>query len=764
MKKIYMLFIVVVVVLSMFITNTTYAATYTNGIDNSFPEEYKVYLRALKIKYPNWTFTAKNTGLNWSDAVTAQTAEAKSLTDQTDSWWRRDNIEVESGWVNASRAAIEYAMNPLNFLTEEQIFQFETLEYNSNIETKAGVDAMLYSTKMSLPVGNGTYVTLPIRYYDKDGYIKEDLNNKTYSQVIYDAGKNNGVNPYHLAARIKNETGADIDSNLSINGRYHPVYNPNCIGDYRGLYNYYNIGANGAHPIANGLIYASTPGIYGEPWDNPEKAIIGGALFTKNEYINKGQNTLYYQKYNVASTTNNFYTHQYMTNILAARTEASLMFKVYKESSNNILNMAHEFIIPVYNNSPGVTPIENFVADNTRVYLDAVGDNDPSDTFTIRSAPSSSSTALKTITLTNEQKQSKTCPYVITRIGIGQGNYDQVKIQDLSGNLVVSGYIFKPYVYVLNYPKITNITLNKSTLLLNYNTFDILTTTIQPSNAWYTNIVWTSNNSSIATVSSEGRVIGVGAGTTQIIGRSAETGVTATCTVTVIPPSVSSITLSKTDYTVLNGKTLEIIPTVLPTIAVNKKYITTVEKPTIAEITADGKILAKAVGTTKVTFTTEDQNKTVIANVTVVDASSVTFNVDSSISVTGNEMSKINPGTTTLQLKNKITTNAKLEIKNIKNEVLKDSDNVGTGTRIIVKSLDDTVLFEDTIIIYGDISGDGLIDVTDLLMLKRTLTNKLQLGTAAKKAATISKIGSTPDVTDLLRLKRHLTNKTLIVQ
>ena len=68
--------------------------------------------------------------------------------------WAYDPITGEykglSGynWVQASEAAVMYYADPRNFLTEDSIFQFELLTYNSNYQTEAGVEAIINGTFM----------------------------------------------------------------------------------------------------------------------------------------------------------------------------------------------------------------------------------------------------------------------------------------------------------------------------------------------------------------------------------------------------------------------------------------------------------------------------------------------------------------------------------------------------------------------------------------------------------------------------------------
>jgi beta-N-acetylglucosaminidase len=51
------------------------------------------------------------------------------------------------------------------------------------------------------------------------------------------------------------------------------------------------------------------------PWNSPYRSIVGGAKFISQNYISRGQNTLYFQKFDVISNDDGLYKHQYMTNI-----------------------------------------------------------------------------------------------------------------------------------------------------------------------------------------------------------------------------------------------------------------------------------------------------------------------------------------------------------------------------------------------------------------------------------------------------------------
>lgn len=300
----------------------------------NFPESYRIYLRALHEKHPNWVFKAAHTGLDWTEVVSKESKVGTNFVSKNsiisyksmektaynlreNRWYTFDG----GSWVAASKQVVAYYLDPRNFLDDEGIFQFETLEYRE-YQTVEGVSNMLRNTFM------------------KGNFTEPDGTKKSYAQTFVDIGKSIGVNPYHLVARCYQEQGSGKSG--SISGKEK---------GYENLFNYFNIGAystNGSSPVTQGLIYASkTSEKYGRPWNTHYKSLLGGSTYLADKYIKKGQNTLYFQKFNVVNKTNGLYTHQYMTNLLAACSEAAKMKKAYGE-----VDFSMEFVIPVYNNMP----------------------------------------------------------------------------------------------------------------------------------------------------------------------------------------------------------------------------------------------------------------------------------------------------------------------------------------------------------------------------------------------------------------------------
>ena len=225
----------------------------------------------------------------------------------------------------ASKEIIMYYMDPRNFLNDTYIFMFENQSYDPSYQTESGVKTILADTFMS-----GSY-TCP------------DTKKKyTYSQTFMDAAKKSGVSPYHLASRCRNEQG--------VNGA------PQSLGTVKGYENYFNFFDIQAYATSTmtaaemGCKYAKTTNpTYLLPWTNQYKSIVGGSIFLGTGYITKGQDTLYLQKFDMVDGGNGLYYHQYMTCVFGQANEAISLKNAY---SQDILNSAMEFKIPVYNNMP----------------------------------------------------------------------------------------------------------------------------------------------------------------------------------------------------------------------------------------------------------------------------------------------------------------------------------------------------------------------------------------------------------------------------
>lgn len=305
-----------------------------------FPESYKTYLRKLHETYPNWKFVAVKTGLDWNTVIENEKnvqGSIKNTVQGTSSaphynWrstevgynWATDTWSVYDGknWYAASKQLIAYYMDPRNCLDANYIFEFESLNYVENGQNVSGVEALLAGSFMANAIPKGSAVT--------------------YSQIMMNAGASSGVSPYHIASRIKQEVGTKVGTVTSGTNATYP-----------GIYNFYNIGAYDSatgSAAVSGLKWAAAAGSYGRPWTTPEKSIVGGAGYIGSSYINKGQNTLYFEKFNVVNNTSGLYKHQYQTNIQAPTVEGYKISSAY--NSAGMKSGTITFNIPVYENMP----------------------------------------------------------------------------------------------------------------------------------------------------------------------------------------------------------------------------------------------------------------------------------------------------------------------------------------------------------------------------------------------------------------------------
>ena len=739
--------IILLLILLISFATVSNAAQRKEGID-SFPDSYKPYLLELQKKYPNWKFIALYTDLDWNYVIDNENQFGKNLVPKSysDAWKNTKpgeyNVEVDAGWVDASRKAVEYTMDPRNFLNQVRVFQFESLSYDESTNNINAIEKILYGTEFYNKI---------VQYYDSNG--SQITMTSKYSDLILEAGRTSKVSSYHLASRIKQEVGPFL-SHSSISG---------IVPGFEGLYNFYNIGATSSSEpmgaIKNGLQYAkdgkgasqATKDKYLIPWNNKQRAITGGGIFIGSSYINLGQDTVYLQKFHVTSNDGSLFWHQYMTNVLAPYSESKLIYNGYVNS--DLLKDNLSFIIPIYNNMPEI-PVQSpaisdsdFVADNTKVYADV------STTLNVRSGPG---TSYESITTVDRNA-------VMTRIakGVQKGElWDRVQLEN-----GIIGYVFQSYLKEVPEVQIEKINLSASNTTMKKGDSQKLNVEIYPEDAKNHEIEFTSSNTKVLTVDNSGTVLAVGNGTAKITAKAKENSVSSSLEIQVYTP-VTDLELNVEQLTMQEGDSFIIIPSIYPIDASNKNVKYSVENQTIAQVSSDGKITGKSQGTTTVTVITEDGNITKTITINVVQRiGEDEINWDSSLKVensmvTGWDATKM----TVEQIKNKIQTAYTIEIYNSKNELLTDTQNAGTGSTIRFIDENNVIKMEYHIVLYGDVNGDGKINSTDLLVLQRHILEIDMLKGYFKTAGNINKNGKNPSSLDSLLIQRHILGLKLIEQ
>lgn len=289
-----------------------------------FPDSYQDALVSLKSAHPNWIFVKMNTNVDWNTAVTEENKEARSLiSSNVNAAWKTGPYDRDNAWSYPTDGILAYYMDPRNFLTEKHIFQFELLSYNKTYHTENAVQSILNDTFMS-------------------GAVPGD--SRSYAQIFCSIAQELDVSPFHLAARVRQEQGSGTSPLIS--GTY---------SGYEGYYNYFNIGATGksdSEVIVNGLKKAKDFG-----WNSRFLSLKGGSEILSKNYIWKGQNTLYLQKFNVnKESASGLYQHQYMQNIAAPSSEAVSVKNAYARAGS--LENTFVFRIPVFDNMPGTACVQ----------------------------------------------------------------------------------------------------------------------------------------------------------------------------------------------------------------------------------------------------------------------------------------------------------------------------------------------------------------------------------------------------------------------
>ena len=168
---------------------------------------------------------------------------------------------------------------------------------------------------------------------------------------------------------------------------------------------------------------------------------------------------------------------------------------------------------------------------------------------------------------------------------------------------------------------VTSITLDKNSLSLIKGESETLVATVKPANATHKKVSWTSSDSGVATVDSEGLVSAIANGSATITAQI--DNIKATCDVTVTVP-IESITLNKTELSLTKGQSETLIATIIPSDATESAVKWETTNSHIASV-ENGKVTA--IGGGRATITAKAGDKVAFCIVTVtVPIESVTLN------------------------------------------------------------------------------------------------------------------------------------------
>lgn len=209
-----------------------------------------------------------------------------------------------------------------------------------------------------------------------------------------------------------------------------------------------------------------------------------------------------------------------------------------------------------------------------------------------------------------------------TAIFTVEDNYESlhaVKIGEASLNITIpagsSEKKFEIPVHVVT--KVTGVTLDRTEAAVDRGSSIQLHAEVLPEDATVRDVIWSSSDSGIASVDSEGNVTGKKAGTAVITATTKDGGFTASCTVTV-EVHVLSIAFESETYMIREGQTDVLEYTIEPADASDQSVVWSSSDPTVLEVDENGTLTAKKPGTAVITVTTNDRGRTDSIEVTVI--------------------------------------------------------------------------------------------------------------------------------------------------
>ena len=178
--------------------------------------------------------------------------------------------------------------------------------------------------------------------------------------------------------------------------------------------------------------------------------------------------------------------------------------------------------------------------------------------------------------------------------------------------------------------KATDIVLDKNELTLNIGDKERLTATVLPESVKDKSVRWYSSAQRIATVNADGVVTAISVGTAVItVTTNDGSDLTASCTVTVTPKTVQSITMDEEALTLERGETTRLTVTVSPSDADDTSVTWRSNNSNVAIVDGSGKVAALEVGTAIISATTNDGSRlSARCTVTVIpkDVDEITLN------------------------------------------------------------------------------------------------------------------------------------------
>lgn len=219
------------------------------------------------------------------------------------------------------------------------------------------------------------------------------------------------------------------------------------------------------------------------------------------------------------------------------------------------------------------------------------------------------------------------------------------------------------------------------------------------------------------------------------------------------------ISLDKTNVDMYQGNTVTLVPTVTPSNLVGEKIEWTSSEPSIVSVDDNGKITALSAGTATITVQVVRTKETASCNVTVSPDKSNFIILKSDSTLNYDSLGYLRRITikTSVEKASKEFANDNLHYFNIAGTELGATDYIGTGTQIKLFNGENAVDMK-TIVVTGDMTGDGVINNRDVAMMNKKLVGKVEVHECQNLAVDVNGDGYV-DNKDAAMVARYLVGK-----
>lgn len=187
------------------------------------------------------------------------------------------------------------------------------------------------------------------------------------------------------------------------------------------------------------------------------------------------------------------------------------------------------------------------------------------------------------------------------------------------------------------------------------------------------------------------------------------------------------ITLDRTSADMYQGTSFSLIPTITPSDLTNDVIEWSTSDPSIATVDDKGNVTAVAAGEVTITATVVKSREKASCTISVA-ADKANFIVLKSDTYLGYDslgyLRGVKLNTTTSALSREFT-NVTLKYKNMSGTELGENSLIGTGSTIMLYN-GSTLVDSKVAIVTGDMTGDGIINNRDVVMMNKYLLNKVE--------------------------------------